>query len=134
MTVFVDSNIPMYLVGAEHPTKDRSRATVERLIANDERLVTDAEVMQEILHRYSAIGRRDAIAPALEVLLGIVGEVVPIDADAVRSAATMLNRTSRLSARDALHVAIMRRHGVDDVLTFDTGFDSITGLRRLPSD
>ena len=129
----MDSNVPMYLVGAEHPNKGRARAGVERLIADGERLVTDAEVMQEILHRYAAIGRRDAIAPTLEVLLGIVDEVVPIDAEAVLAASRMLDRATGLSARDALHVAIMRRHGVDDVLTFDTGFDTITGLRRLPS-
>lgn len=134
MTVFVDSNIPMYLVGADHPNKGRARAAVERLVADGERLVTDAEVMQEILHRYTAIGRRDAIGPALEVLLGIVDEVVAVDGDAVLAASRLLERTSGLSARDALHVAIMRRQGIDDVLTFDVGFEAISGLRRLPSD
>ncbi len=132
MTVFVDSNIPMYLVGAEHSNKERSRNALERLIADGERLATDAEVMQEILHRYAAIGRREAIGPALEALLGVVDEIFPIDADAVLAASRLLDRTTGLSARDALHVAIMRRNAVDDVLTFDTGFDAVTGLRRLP--
>jgi uncharacterized protein len=132
VTVFVDSNIPMYLVGAEHPNKDRARSAVERAIAAGERLVTDAEVMQEILHRYAAIGRPDAIGPAFDALLGVVDEVFAIDPDAVLAASRLLQRTSGISARDALHVAIMRRHGVDDILTFDTGFDAIAGLRRLP--
>lgn len=62
--IFIDSNIPMYLVGSEHPHKVDSRQMLERCIADNERMVTDAEVFQEILHRYAAIGRKDAIQPA----------------------------------------------------------------------
>lgn len=132
MTVFVDSNIPMYLVGAAHPHKDAARAALERAVIDGERLVTDAEVMQEILHRYAAIGRRDAIGPAMTSLLGVVDEVLSIDADAVLAAARLLDRGVGVSARDALHVAVMRRHGIDDILTFDTGFDAVGGIRRRP--
>ena len=70
--IFVDSNIPMYLVGADHPNKGASRSLLERAIADGEVLVTDAEVLQEILHRYAAIGRRGAIQPAFDALLAIV--------------------------------------------------------------
>ena len=57
--ILVDSNIPMYLVGAPHPRKSDAQRCLEKLISNRERLVTDAEVLQEILHRYVAIDRRD---------------------------------------------------------------------------
>src|ERR1022692_1479833 len=50
--IFIDSNIPMYLVGAAHPNKTSAQILLESLIAKGERLVTDAEVLQEILHRY----------------------------------------------------------------------------------
>ena len=65
---FNDSNVPMYLVGAAHPHKTDSQILMERLIAAGERLVTDAEVLQEVLHRYAAINRREAIEPALMIL------------------------------------------------------------------
>lgn len=61
--IFVDSNIPMYLVGAARPHKTDAQWLLERAVTAGERLVTDAEVLQEILHRYVAIGRRDAIQP-----------------------------------------------------------------------
>lgn len=44
-----------------------------------ERIVTDAEVLQEILHRYVAISRRDAIPPCFDAILGIVDDVFAID-------------------------------------------------------
>ena len=70
--IFVDSNIPMYLVGAEHPNKAAARLRLEQAIVDNVPLATDAEVLQELLHRYAAIGRRDAIGPAWDALLGVV--------------------------------------------------------------
>jgi predicted nucleic acid-binding protein len=121
----------MYLVGAEHPNKESARRVVERSIARHERLVTDVEVLQEILHRYVAIDRRDAIQPAFDVLLGIVDAVLPIELDDVQRARRLLLSFAALSARDALHVAIMQRHDVGQVMTFDRGFDAVPGISRL---
>jgi predicted nucleic acid-binding protein len=128
--IFVDSNIPMYLVGGDHPNKGAARALLERAITDGEILVTDAEVLQEILHRYVAIDRRDAIEPASAALLGVVDEVYPVErADVERARRIVLG--TRMSARDAIHVAIMRRRGVDRILTFDRAFDEVEGLSRV---
>jgi predicted nucleic acid-binding protein len=129
--IFVDSNVPMYLVGAPHPHKADAQRLLERAIADRERLVTDAEVLQEILHRYVAIGRRDAIQPAFEALLGVVDEVFAIDLQAASRAREIVLAYPQLSARDALHVAVMEREGVRHILTFDSGFDQVPGVTRL---
>lgn len=129
--IFIDSNIPMYLVGSTHPHKGDSQRILERCIAARERLVTDAEVFQEILHRYVSIERRDAIQPAFDVLLGMVDEVFPVDLDAVQRARTVLLGHPGLSARDALHVAVMGQQGIGRILSFDTGFDGFPGIARL---
>jgi predicted nucleic acid-binding protein len=129
--IFVDSNVPMYRVGAAHPHKSDAQRLLERLIADRERLVTDAEVLQEILRRYVAIGRRDAIQPAFDAILEVVDEVFPIDAAAVERAKAVLLGRPRLSARDAIHVAVMERHGVGTILSFDAGFDGQPGITRL---
>ena len=57
--ISVDSNIPMDLVGESHPHKFDTQRMLERAVSANERLVTDAEVLQEILHRSTAIDRRD---------------------------------------------------------------------------
>jgi predicted nucleic acid-binding protein len=121
----------MYLIGAAHPHKTEAQVILERLIAGGQRLVTDAEVLQEILHRYTAIDRRDAIRPALQATLEIVDEVIPIEkADVLRAAEITQNPVS-MSARDALHIAIMERHGIQSVLSFDGDFDRWQGLQRI---
>ncbi len=131
--IFVDSNIPMYLVGAQHAHKTTARLLVERSITDGERLVTDAEVLQEVLHRYDAIRRRDAIGPAFAAILEIVDEVLSIElADAARAKDILLG-AERLSARDALHVAVMERHGVNRIMSFDRGFDAVPSVTRVSS-
>lgn len=129
--IFVDSNIPMYLVGAPHPHKADAQRLLERSVAARERLVTDAEVLQEILHRYVAINRRDAIQPAFDALLGVVDEVFPVDRSVVERAKTIVLGSVALSARDALHLAVMDAHRVGQIMSFDTGFDGFPGIVRL---
>lgn len=130
--IFVDSNIPMYLVGARHANKMITVSTLTSLTTAGERLVTDAEVFQEILHRYRAINRPDAIKPAFDALGVLVDTVFPIERGDVDEARNVLVRRWSLSSRDALHVAVMRRHEVSRVLTFDRGFDTVDGMERLP--
>lgn len=129
--ILVDSNVPMYLVGAVHPHKADSQRLLEAAVAGGEKLVTDAEVLQEILHRYTSIGRRDAIQPAFDAILGVVDEVFAIErADVERGKTILLERTG-LSARDAIHAAVMYRCGVKKILSFETGFDGLPGIERV---
>ncbi len=129
--ILVDSNVPMYLVGAHHPRKSDAQRQLERAIAQGERLVTDAEVLQEILQRYVAIGRRDAIQPAFDALLSVVDQVFPItERDAQRARHVVLG-SPRISARDAIHLAVMEHNDVDRILSFDRGFDGFPGVTRV---
>jgi predicted nucleic acid-binding protein len=129
--IFVDSNIPMYLIGAVHPHKAEAQVILERLIAAGQRLITDAEVLQEILHRYTAIDQRQAIGPAFQVTLDIVDEVIPIEKAEVLRAGEIAQNRALMSARDAVHIAVMERHGIRSILSFDGDFDRWPGLQRI---
>ena len=129
--IFIDSNIPMYLIGAPHPNKDITRRLLEQVITRGERLVADAEVLQEILHRFVAINRREAIQPAFDALLCIVDHVYPVEAADIERAKTLLMGLTPLSARDAVHVAILQRYEIPRIMSFDAGFDQVPGLQRL---
>lgn len=121
----------MYLVGAPHPNKADAQRLLEKLVSERRRLVTDAEVFQEILHRYGAINRRDAIQPAFDALLGITDQVFPVELSATERAKEILMGHRQVSARDALHMAIMEQNGIEQILSFDSGFDGFPGITRL---
>jgi predicted nucleic acid-binding protein len=123
----------MYLVGAPHPHKIDAQQLLEKLLRDRQKLVTDAEVLQEILHRYVAIDRRDAIQPAFDALLGVVDEVLAVDEKTVDRAKQIVLQYRRLSARDAVHLSVMEGHGIQRILSFDSGFDSFPGVTRIAS-
>ncbi len=87
----------------------------------------DIELRRRKLH----VARRDAIGPAFAAILGVVDDVFPIDQAVVESARRLLEGSPRLSARDAVHVAIMRSRGVLRVMSFDRGFDGLPRVARL---
>ena len=129
--VFVDSNVPMYLIGTPHPNRDR----LEQFLRGhpDEVLVTSAEVYQEIIHRYVAIDRPGAIADGFALLDDLVTETYPIARVDAEVAAQIAGKRLGLSGRDCLHLAVMARHGVSRILTLDAGFDAYPGVTRLPA-
>ena len=128
---FIDSNVPMYLIGAPHPNKTRAVELVNQLAREGERLVTDIGVYQEILHRYTAIRRIDAIDAASRSLDAIVDEVLTFGLPEIRAARSTMDAVDGVSARDALHVAIMRSRRIGRILSFDRGFDGFPELDRL---
>jgi uncharacterized protein len=129
--ILVDSNIPMYLIGSPSPQKTDTQRLLEKLVSERQRLVTDAEVFQEMLHRYTLVNRRHDIQPAFDALLNVVDEVFAIERSVVERAKQIVLGYRRLSARDAVHLAVMEQHGIDRILTFDTDFDGFPGITRL---
>jgi predicted nucleic acid-binding protein len=101
-------------------------------VSERRRLVTSSEVFREILHRYVAIDRRDAIEPAFEVMRQVVDEILAVDERDVFLAKDLLHAHPRLSARDALHAAVMRSREIGEIVSFDCGFDAVAGITRLP--
>jgi len=111
----------MYLVVESHPHKIDAQRLLEQAVTANERLVTYAEVLQQILHRYTAIDRRDAIQPAMGALLAVVDDVFPIELPDVEKARDILLQSHGLSAPDAIHLAVMHRRRITNIMTFDRG-------------
>lgn len=129
--MFVDSNVAMYLVGAAHPNKVDAQRRLESLVSARTRLVTDAEALNEILHRYASIDRRGYIQLATDALLRVVDDVLAVDRDGAERAKQLVLQYPALPVRVALHAAVMQQHGIDTLLSFDNTFDRVPGLTRL---
>ncbi len=129
--IFVHSNVPMCLVGAPHPNKDRPLAVLTRLVRDGERFFADMEVYQEILHRYAAIRQLGAIDAAFASFDATVNDILTFGMSEIRAAKALVESMDGLSARDALHVAVMRLAVINRILSFDRGFDACPGVDRF---
>ena len=131
MKVFVDSNIPMYVAGREHLNREPARRFLDRVRSHDVDACTSTEVLQEILYRYSSLGRLDVASSVYDLFVAICPVVFNVALSDTDTARDLLCATAGISARDAVHAAVMLNHGVEWIATFDSGFDTITGIRRV---
>ena len=129
--IYVDSNVPMYLVGAEHPHKRRVVALVPQLLSARDQLVTSAETFQELLHRYRALGDPEHLSAAYDALEAMISMVADVTKDDVDQARAHSGRYPPLSSRDCLHLAVMQRIGCTDIWSYDTGFDAVGAIQRI---
>jgi hypothetical protein len=129
--VFVDSNVPMYVAGRDHPLREPARRFLERARSGEVEICTSTEVLQEILYRYAALRRRDLAAAVYDLFVQLCPVVFPVTlADTDRAKALML-KAEEASVRDAVHVAVMVNNDVRQVATFDEGFDAFEGVTRV---
>ena len=129
--VFVDANIPMYAAGTPHPLRAPCQEITVAIAEGRIDVVTDVEVIQEILHRYTSIGQRArAIALARE-FASLIGAVLPVTSAEMTLSIDLHTAHSRLTARDSLHLAVMRLNGLTTILTADRHFDALAGIERV---
>lgn len=138
-SVFIGADVPMYAAGRDHALKEPSAAVLSHAAEHPDLFVTDAEVLQKILHRYLSLKRLEDGKKVLTRFATISrGRVEPVYGEDVERAMSMAERHSPApSARDLLHVAVMLRAGVEKIVSADGDFDRLAseGIERLdPSD
>jgi predicted nucleic acid-binding protein len=132
--VFIDSNVPMYVAGRDHPLRAAARRILDRAQRGDFEACTSTEVLQEILFRYWGLKRLDLAREVYDLFVQLCPVVFPVALADTDRARDILTSSSGISARDAVHVAVMLNHDVTRVATFDRGFDGIAGLERMAAD
>jgi len=117
--IFVDSNIFIYAVGRSHPLKAEAQNFFIESSQKGKRLVTSAEVLQELLHAYLPVGRLATLDAAMTLAVKGVDQILPIDSATVIHAHNLVNQHPGLTARDLVHLAVCHQHQVKELKTFD---------------
>lgn len=122
--IFVDTNVFMYAVGRDHPLRAGAQRFFVDARRRDRRLVTSAEVLQELMHAYVPVGRIATLDSALDLVRRTVTEVWPLDPEDVRFARALIREHGTIGARDLLYLACCRRRGVEQIKTFDKSLEA----------
>jgi hypothetical protein len=121
----------MYAAGADHPCKAPSVRFLERVAGGEEDAVLDAEVLQEILHRYRALDRWEDGRRVFDLARALFPVVLPLTVEVLDRARALLDTYPHLMARDALHAAMVVVHRIEAICSFDRDFDPVAGVRRV---
>ena len=128
---FLDANLIMYSLGGPHPLREPSQKTLDKIKRGVLPVVTNAEVLQEILYRYFSI-RKPALGElAYHGIIDLCEMVMPITVQDTDLALKLLKQHHQITSRDALHAATMLNNGLKDILSTDPHFDLIPGIRRI---
>jgi len=128
---FIDANVPMYAVGAEHPLKEPCLAILRSIASGELAAVTDVEVCQEILHRYTSLGEREQALHVARLFVKLVPETFPITKEDLLLSLEMHQRYLSLQARDSLHTAVMCNNGIQFIISADRHFDEVDEIERI---
>lgn len=131
MTLFVDTAVFMYAAGSDHPLRAPCRRIVDAIGTGTIDAVTSTEVVQELIHRYTAIARRAEGAELATRTLDLLAPVLPITHALIRRVPELVVRYPGLSARDVIHVATCLHEGITEIVSPDRAFDAVRELRRL---
>jgi uncharacterized protein len=124
----------MYAIGKDHPHKQPCLDLLRHVADGKIDAVTNAETLQELLHRYRMIGRWPEGKKIYDRVRKIVTHVIPISAEHVDEARRLLDEYPHLMARDALHVAVCQEIEGATLCSYDRDLDGIKGImRREPS-
>jgi len=126
--VFVDSNIPMYAAGKEHPNKIPSIKVLELISEGKIIGMTSTEVFQEILYRYQAIELLDKGLEVFDSFSSIIDETLSVNLNIMREARNIL-KENNINVRDAVHIATMDYYGISYIASHDKHFIEFKHIR-----
>ena len=127
MTFFVDANVIVY-AATEGEYRSSCLRILEAVADGDVDGRTSPAVLEEVwyVERSGRAGLLDGLAArAYEVFTPLL----PVTDEAFRVALSVLKR--QLGPADRLHVGTCRSSGIDTIVTADSGFGGLRGLRRV---
>ena len=121
----------MYAAGGFHPLQEPCRAALRSVVDRRLTIVTNSEVLQEILYRYFSIGRGEIAQSVYRATTRLCDDVLPVEEKHTARALELLLHYSGISPRDAIHVATMENAGLRRILSTDRDFDSLREVVRV---
>jgi predicted nucleic acid-binding protein len=132
---FLDTNAFVRYLTQDDPAKTRaSSEIIRRLELGEEAMMTSEMIIGEVAYILSARAHyglppaeiRDRVAPVIQAR-GLRLE----HKDVILHALDLYSSHPFLDFEDALSVAHMESAGIDEIVSYDRGFDRVEGIKRI---
>ncbi|HEV2854943.1 MAG TPA: type II toxin-antitoxin system VapC family toxin [Thermoanaerobaculia bacterium] len=130
--ILIDTNVFIYAAGKESPQKGPCQRFLDRIVdGKGPAACTNAEVLQEILHRYRSLKVPEVGFQLFDAITHLGIPVLAVTDRTMAEARRLLEEYPALSTRDSVHLGVMREHGIEEVLSYGTGFSDVPWVKRL---
>ena len=131
-TVFLDTNVFLYAIGARAPAQGGEPRVLEQVGDRTLDAVTSTEVIQEILYVLGRRGLRETVLKLARHTIELLDPLLSVTQADISLVCDLTDRYPTLPIRDAVHAATMLNNGINDIVSSDGHFDGVQGIRRLP--
>ncbi len=121
----------MNSLGGPHPSLEPCKRVLEGIKSGEIRALPITEVLQEILHRYFSIGKPDIAETAYKSMIQLCVTVFPVTLAETHRALQLMKANPAIMSRDAIHAAAMINNAVKEIISTDSHFDLIPGIKRI---
>lgn len=122
----------MFAAGKPHPLKEPAQRVILAIVKGKIDAVTDVEVLQEILLRYPQINEREKGLSVFDYFHRIMlDHILPIEDADVWNARELAEHYPTLDGRDLLHLGVMMRHNIKEIISTDSSFDIVGKIHRI---
>lgn len=128
---FLDSNILMYAFGANHPLQAPCKKLLDLIGEGEIQVVTNTEVLQEILYRFFSIHREDLAYQLYDSMVVLCWAVFPVSLADTNRAKELLSKNKDIDVRDAIHIACMLNNNIETIISADHHFDKVKEIERI---
>ncbi|MDH7477694.1 MAG: type II toxin-antitoxin system VapC family toxin [Candidatus Bathyarchaeota archaeon] len=129
LAVYIDSNIFFY---AKILDRQYGRACAEilsKIEKGELKAATSTLVIVELANALSKYGLADEVKDVVDAIFSLNINILDVDSLDVRTAARVYDEF-RISPYDCVHVAIMRKAGINEIISADKDFDKINWIKR----
>lgn len=128
----IDTNIILrFLIGDVPEQLEKSKKLIERIEKREEKVYLPLLCAFEVvftLEKFYQIPRAE-IEEKLSILFSLKGIQIP--SKNIFLKALKLYKETNISFADAFVINLMKDSGIDEIYSFDNGFEEIEGLKRI---
>lgn len=128
---FIDTNIFIYSVGREHPLKPACLNVIQSIRHQKIKAIINTEIIQEILYRYQSLKALPAGIRLVKEVILLADRILPVMERDLELALEILESHPQIETRDAFHAATMIHNGIKEIISTDSHFDLIPGIKMI---
>ena len=128
---FIDTNIFIYSVGRDHPLKSNCASAIRRIRDEEIRAILNTEIIQEILYRYQSMKELQLGIRLAREAMALSSKILSVTERDLALAIELLESHPQIDTRDAFHAATMINNDIKEIISTDSHFDFIHGIKRI---
>jgi len=128
---FIDTNILMYAAGRDYKYKKPCTKVLYYINNIDYSFYINTETIQEILSRYTKINLKSFGIKLATNVLNLFDDILLLTVEDIYQSINLLEKYNFLISRDALIIATMVNHDIENIISADKVFDKVDEVLRI---